>query len=84
MKTYKVTISEDKERFFMELMENLGLKIVNLSSGEVKENIKRQDAPSNPPPSYALDEELRKKAAKVREDSLKDVISRIEQLRKGQ
>ena len=84
MSTYKVTVSEDKEKFFIELMNNLGLRIVNLSSTEGKSSLKQKEIPTPPPASYELDEEARKKAAKVREDSLKDVISRIEQLRKGQ
>jgi len=84
MKTFKVTVSEDKEKFFLDLMDNLELKVLNHSSQDVQASSKQKDLPSTPPPSYELDEESRKKAAKVREDSLKDVISRIEQLRKGQ
>jgi len=82
MKTYKVTVSDDKDKFFVELIDNLGFKFVELSSSEGKPNVKPTKSQVNVPHPYELDEVARKKAAQVREDSLKDVISRIEQLRK--
>ncbi len=82
MKTFKVTVIEEKEKFFLELMKNLGLAVVSFSSQDENANFMHKNKPVTPPPSYELDEEARKKAAKVREDSLKDVIGRIEQLRK--
>ncbi len=78
MKILNVYVPEDKIKFVRELLDGLGLewdfgKNIGADS-EVKEE---------PPLPYELDEEARMKAAKVREESLKDVISRIEQMRQG-
>lgn len=75
MKTFKVQVPKDKVKFVQELFDNLSIEWV-LDSGEgIKE-----EAPELPK-VYEVDEDARKKAAKVREESLKDVISRIEAMR---
>ncbi|MBR8537589.1 hypothetical protein KDU71_18615 [Carboxylicivirga sediminis] len=78
MKTLNVYVPDEKIKFMRELFDNLGL---DWSFGRTID-AEINDLPERPSP-YELDEEARKKAAKVREESLKDVISRIEEMRKG-
>ena len=81
MKTINVQVPDDKAKFVKELLDNLGIEWKVLRVPADKPEAKREDRPA--PPAYGLDEEARKNAAKVREESLKDVISRIEEMRKG-
>ncbi len=79
MKTFNVYVPDEQERFVRELLNNLGIKW-NLAIGSEKVN---KEPKKEEPKNYKVDSESRKKAAKVREDSLKDVIHRIEEMRKG-
>ncbi|MCU4157670.1 hypothetical protein J1N10_16965 [Carboxylicivirga sp. A043] len=76
MKMFTVSVPEDKVKFMAELLDNLCLSW-SMSPGHGEE-----PSLTEPPKTYEVDEESRKKAAKVREESLKDVISKIEALRK--
>jgi intein-encoded DNA endonuclease-like protein len=79
MKTYNVYVPDDQERFIRELLNKLGFKwSLSLSDDKASKNSAKEESRN-----YELDEEARKKAAKVREESLKDVINRIEEMRKG-
>lgn len=76
MKMFSVSVPDDKEKFMKELFDNLGVTWT-VTKGKGGETV-----PIETPKTYELDEEARKKAAKVREESLKDVISKIESMRK--
>ena len=79
MKTFNVHVPDDQERFMRELLNNLGLKW-SLAVGEERT---AKTAAKDEHKNYEVDEEARTKAAKVREESLKDVIHRIEEMRKA-
>jgi hypothetical protein len=76
MKMFSISVPEDKVKFMSELFDNLGLTW-KMESGRAGDMILTET-----PKTYEVDEESRKKAAKVREESLKDVISKIEAMRK--
>lgn len=70
MRTFKITIPDDKIDFFEQLMENLGI------GSEAIEQISQTSRKSNSP------KPKRSKADSVKGDkSLKDVLSKIEQIR---
>ncbi|WP_430815872.1 hypothetical protein [Carboxylicivirga sp. RSCT41] len=76
MKMFSVSVPDDKMKFMAELLDNLGIKWQMESGHEGKAIL------TEAPKTYEVDEESRKKAAKIREESLKDVISKIEAMRK--
>ncbi len=78
MKILNVYVPEDKIKFVRELLDGLGLEWDFGKNMGADSEVKEEQ-----PLPYELDEEARMKAAKVREESLKDVISRIEQMRQG-
>lgn len=77
MKVYRVKVSNDKDHFFKELMQNLGIELEEFTAASYARITESREVSS----SNKMNEEERKKAAKVREESLKDVISKIEQMR---
>ncbi|WP_439185331.1 hypothetical protein [Carboxylicivirga taeanensis] len=79
MKTLNVHVPDDKLKFVRELLNNLGFEWSLRSTGHDKVTEAATDDSNK---AYELDEDARKKAAKMREESLKDVISKIEELRK--
>jgi hypothetical protein len=81
MKIFTLQVPDDKVKFVKELMNNLNIKW-NIAKGGVDKSLLDpvEDKPS--PKTYLIDEEARKNAAKLREESLKDVITRIETMRK--
>ncbi|WP_430812201.1 MULTISPECIES: hypothetical protein [unclassified Carboxylicivirga] len=81
MKTFNVFVPDDKMHFFGELLDGLNIKWEAKAMESRK--IKSTELPEPPPKAYEVNEEVRKKAAKVREDSLKDVISRLDKMRRG-
>lgn len=85
MKNYKVRVADDKVEFFKELLDNLGLSAVELSNSKTEQDVSKQPESKTqreePPPAYKVDDDSRKKAARVREESLIDVIKKIEKMR---
>ncbi|MCG8582426.1 MAG: hypothetical protein MI866_21050 [Bacteroidales bacterium] len=76
MKMFSVSVPDEKIKFIGELLDNLGISW-KMEAGQEGKTILTEA-----PKTYEVDEESRKKAAKVREESLKDVISKIEAMRK--
>ncbi|WP_289054775.1 hypothetical protein [Carboxylicivirga marina] len=77
MKKFNVKVPEEKIGFVSELLDSLGFEWGLEGHVDASEQVIVE-----PPKTYEVDEEARKKAAKVREESLKDVINRIEAMRK--
>ena len=81
MKIFTLQVPDEKVKFVKELMNNLDIKW-NIAKGGVDKSLLDPVTDLPNPKAYMLDEEARKNAAKLREESLKDVISRIETMRK--
>ncbi len=77
MKVFKVTVPDEKRKFFTDLMNNLNFEWKKINQPEQE----KQPEKVVQPPAYELDEDARKKAAQLREESLKDVITKIEEMR---
>lgn len=92
MKNYKVKVDDEKVEFFKELLNSLDFatfeeieektepRVYPAASFEIRSGSKVPHSASQGK-AGATNEE-RKKSAQSREDSLKDVLNKIEQLRK--
>jgi len=91
MKNYKVKVEDEKVKFFKELLSNLDFatfeeleetvepRVYPAASFEIRSS--KGESKSTHPDQTAAQAEERKKSAQSREDSLKDVLNKIEQMR---
>ena len=91
MKNYKVKVEDEKVKFFKELLSNLDFatfeeldetvepRVYPAASFEIRSG-KGESKPPHPDQAANQADE-RKKSAQSREDSLKDVLNKIEQMR---
>jgi len=91
MKNYKVKVEDEKVKFFKELLSNLDFatfeeleetvepRVYPAANFEIRSS--KGESKSTHPEQIAAQAEERKKSTQSREDSLKDVLNKIEQLR---
>ena len=91
MKNYKVKVEDEKVKFFKELLSNLDFATFEELEETVEPRVypgasfeirsRKGDSRSTVPEQTAAQAEERKRSAQSREDSLKDVLNKIEKMR---